>query len=121
MAKHSNVKKAPKDKAEAIDLLSVDDEVEYTDEDIMTEDTDDMPDLMDDSEDNEDGEEDEEDEEDDAEEDDILSELLVTEDGETIPEVLVGVRGALDQIAVGLNKQNKILFMIAKALSDMSE
>jgi hypothetical protein len=66
-------------------------------------------------------EEDEEFDEDEEMEDfdgvDILSSLLATEEGETVATALVGLKDAVEKIALNMEMQNKILVKIAAALN----
>lgn len=68
-------------------------------------------------------EEDEEAEYDEEEEDgtvydeDPFAQMLVSSEGETIPDVLSGIRGSLESLAALMDKQTKILFKIATHLA----
>lgn len=51
---------------------------------------------------------------------DILSSLLATEEGESIADILSGIRESTDKIALNLEMQNKVLVKIVAALNKAS-
>jgi len=48
---------------------------------------------------------------------DILSSLLATEEGESVADILCGIRESMDKIALNLEMQNKVLVKIVAALN----
>lgn len=48
---------------------------------------------------------------------DILSSLLATEEGESVADILSGIRESMDKIALNLEMQNKVLVKIVAALT----
>ena len=48
---------------------------------------------------------------------DILSSLLATEEGESVADILSGIRESMDKIALNLEMQNKVLVKIVAALN----
>ena len=51
---------------------------------------------------------------------DILSSLLATEEGESVADILSGIRESMDKIALNLEMQNKVLVKIVAALNKVA-
>jgi hypothetical protein len=51
------------------------------------------------------------------EDEDPFTQILLSSEGETIPDVLIGIRGSLESLAASLDKHTKILFKIANHLT----
>ena len=60
---------------------------------------------------------DEEDEEQGIEYEDPFAQLLLTSEGETMPDVLKGIQESLESLTAAVEKQSRVLFKIASILS----